>query len=153
MVLEATTIEDDGADASLFGSLSKSLSDLFSAINVAGGFQVFFVRTRGCQCGALRVVDNLSSDVLQASVYGESRLVRSTGDALPHTSMPSKAQFLSSFLCHYLRISLLLGRGALTSLQLDNFTLVANALALIRLWLSYFADVGGDLANKGLVDT
>src|SRR5579863_2125776 len=47
---------------------------------------------------------------------------------------------------------LLLRRGAFARLQLDRFALVADALALVRLRLADLANIGGDLADEGLVD-
>src|SRR5690606_13887639 len=97
------------------------------------------------------VVNDLSINMLLALEDGKARTLRSADEVFADSLVANHAHFASRFNCH--RRFSLLRAGPLTGSQLNNFALIANALALVRVGLSDLADVCRELTDESFIDS
>src|SRR5258708_23353804 len=103
----AAPVEDHGAGPGLARALGDGLAHGDGGVGVGGDLellaQVGLVgRGRG-QGDALRVVDHLRRDVVQAAEDRQPRTLRGSGDALPHPDVPAITRGAAVVLGEHLR--------------------------------------------------
>src|SRR5690554_1432850 len=151
MIDVCTTIKDHFTNASLGTALGDQLADRCSgggsSTVLDSGLDVLVERRRGGQCTACRVVDDLSVDILVRAENAETGTTEGTSlERLADTSLAAFRTFCTDSHC---RRSLLL----LAFFAEDVLASIANALALVGLWLAPCADLGRNLTHGLLVNS
>src|SRR5689334_22276839 len=144
MIPVAAPVKHDSLHTGILGAFRHDLPDDLCFVQLrlallADLLLHFRIERRGRgQRVAYGIVDHLSIDMLQAAVHVQARAFRCPGNTGANAAMTTLTR-LSCTLCHGL-----LTLTSLARLTTDDFTFVANTLALVRLRGTQVANVGGN---------
>ena len=156
VILISGTVEDNFLDVEFESLLGERLADSLGSGDVGGILQAKLGGGSGAQGLVGGIVDDGGIDELVGTIDGDSRTLGRAADLGTDTDVTMLSLGVPVKRCIHFPLSpllsagRLLGRGRLT--QDDDFTLVADALAVIALGLPGIADEGSHLADLLLVD-